>query len=191
MSTLLNRDSRRALLYQRADSEWTAGRLESAFRLFLAAAKAGHVPAYGLVAQFYDNGWGVKRNQEAALAWYRRAYRDHDSWYRHRRGDSTAANNIGCILRDRGQPRRAISWFLRAVKLGDGDANLCIAKIYLRNERDRPKAIHYLKKTCSAAYVTDGSIEEAKHLLTQLQKAKPVRSRSSHAKAAKSVAVKR
>ena len=180
MSTLLNRDNWRAILYQRADSEWTADKLESAFRLFLAAAKAGYVPAYSMVAQFYDNAWGVKRNEESALFWYRRAYRDHDSWYR--RGLSTPANNIGCILRDRGQHRRAISWFLRAVKLGDGDANLCIAEIYLRNESDRSKAIQYLKKTCSAPYVTDGSIEEARRLLKELGKTKTRRGRSSQSK---------
>jgi TPR repeat protein len=191
MSTLLNRDSRRNLLYQRAESEWTADRLQSAFRLFLAAAKADFVPAYDLVAQFYDKCWGVKRNQDAALLWYRRAYRDKRSWLRQacRQGLSVPANNIGCILRDRGQHRSAISWFLRAVRLGDGDANLCIAKIYLRNQRDRPKAIRYLKKTCSASYVTDGSIEEARRLLRQIQKMKL--GRRLQVKAAKSAAVGR
>ena len=187
MSTLLNRDNRRALLYQRADSEWTADKLESAFRLFLAAAKAGYFPAYNIVAHFYNSGTGTKANRDSALYWYRRAYREHDSWYR--RGLSTPANNIGCILRDRGQHRRAITWFLRAVKLGDGDANLCIAEIYLRNESDRPKAIHYLKKTCSAPYVTDGSIEEARRLLKELGKTKTRRSGSSQSKPAKPAAV--
>jgi hypothetical protein len=52
--------------------------------------------------------------------------------------------------------------------LGDGDANLCIAEIYLRNQRDRLKAIHYLQKTIKAPYVTDGSIEQAKALLQKI-----------------------
>jgi TPR repeat protein len=161
-----------ALLCQRADKQWSDGNLRAAFKLFLAAAKARCLPAFGLVAQFYDNGWGVKTNFDAALHWYTRAYNENASWYRapHRRhGDSTSANNIGCILRDRGKRKKAISWFQRAVKLGDGDANLAIAQIYLRDKPDLKKASHYLQKTISAPYVTDGSIEEAKALLKKLR----------------------
>jgi TPR repeat protein len=171
MSSLLNWENRIALVCQRADKQWSDGNLREAFKLFLAAAKAGWVPAFGTVAQFYDNGWGVKTNFDAALHWYTRAYNENASWYRlaHRHGDSTSANNIGCILRDRGKHKRAIEWFQRAVKLGDGDANFNIAEIYLRNLRDRPKAIHYLQKTIKAPYVTDGSIEEAKALLKKLR----------------------
>jgi TPR repeat protein len=79
-------------------------------------------------------------------------------------------------LRDRDEPKKAISWFQRAVKLGDGDANLQIAKIHLRNQRDQRKAIDYLRKTIKAAYVTDGSIEEAKALLKQIRTKTPRRS---------------
>jgi TPR repeat protein len=172
MSSLLNRENRIALLYQRADKQWSDGNLREAFKLFLAAAKAGWLPAFSVVAQFYDNGWGVKTNFDAALHWYTRAYNENAAWYRaaHRgHGDRTSANNIGCILRDRGEQKRAIAWFQRAIKLGDGDANLNIAEIYLRNERDRPKAIRFLQKTIKAPYVTDGSIEQAKALLKQIR----------------------
>lgn len=179
MSSLLNWENRIALLCQRAEKQWSDGDLRAAFKLFLAAAKAGWVPAFSTVAHFYDNGWGVKTNIDAALHWYTRAYSENAAWYRaaHRRvdSDSTSANNIGCILRDRGERRKAIVWFQRAVNLGDGDANLNIAKIYLSNQRDRRKAIHYLQKTIKAAYVTDGSIEEAKALLKQIRTNAPQR----------------
>jgi TPR repeat protein len=45
--------------------------MRSAFRLFLAAAKAEIVPAFRTVGQFYDRGDGVKANQETALYRYR------------------------------------------------------------------------------------------------------------------------
>jgi TPR repeat protein len=147
-------------LYQRADKLWSRGRMRSAFRLFLAAAKAGVVPAFRTVGQFYDRGDGVKANQEAALYWYRRAYRH---------GSDSAANNIGCIWRDRGKLSRAIWWLKRAVKLGDDDANLNIAKIYLRGERNSKKAIQYLNKSCKSGRATEGSKEEARLLLRQLK----------------------
>ena len=147
-------------LYQRAEEEWRRGRLRRAFRLMLAAAKAGMVPAFATVAQFYDRGDGVKANESAALDWYRRAYHA---------GDYSAANNIGCIWRDRKKLRQALLWFHRAVKLGDAEANLNIAKIYLRNKRDLAKAVQYLSATCNSAQTTEGSKEEARLLLRELK----------------------
>ena len=146
-------------LYRRAEEEWRRGRLRPAFRLFLAAAKAGMAPAFSTVGQFYDRGDGIKANENAALYWYRRAYRN---------GDYSAANNIGCIWRDRNKLGRALLWFHRAVRLGDADANLNIAKVYLRNKRDLGKATHYLNKTSKSRLATEGSREEARHLLRGL-----------------------
>jgi TPR repeat protein len=171
VSKLLNKENKASALYQRAEECWTEGKLSDAFELFLAAAKSGFVPAYLILASFYDQGTGVKPNRSEALHWYMRAYRQSYSWYR--RGDSTSANNIGCLWRDKRKPRTAIMWFKRAVRLGDGDANLNIALIYLRNKRDRQKAIRYLQRTIVAKYVTDGSIEEAEKLLSEIRKTKP------------------
>ena len=153
-------------LYQRADEEWRRGRLRSAFRLFLAAAKGGMSSAFGIVGQFYDHGDGVKANRSAALYWYRKAYRH---------GSNSAANNIGCIWRDRGNLGRAILWLMRAANLGDGDANLNIAKIYLHRKGDLRKATDYLNKACRSRHATEGSKEEARLLLGELKskKAKP------------------
>jgi len=75
MSKLLNKQNKAAALYQRADECWTKGKLSDAFKLFLAAAKAGFVPAYYTLASFYDQGTGVKANRSAALYWYMRAFR--------------------------------------------------------------------------------------------------------------------
>lgn len=148
-------------LYQRAEEGWRRGRLRSAFRLFLAAARMGMVEAFPLVAYFYDSGEGVRANPEMALYWYRRAYRH---------GDRTAANNIGCIWRDRGKLSRAITWFHRAVKLGDCDANLNIAKIYLAQRHDLRKAMKHLNKTSKSRWVTEGSREEARRLIREVKK---------------------
>jgi TPR repeat protein len=82
MSELLNREIKANHLYQLAEKHWTNGELRRAFRLFLAAAKTGFVPAFDRVAQFYDNGWGVKTNFDAALYWYEQAYRNGHSEHR-------------------------------------------------------------------------------------------------------------
>lgn len=147
-------------LYERADKEWSRGRMRSAFRLFLASAKAGNASAFGTVAQFYDYGCGVKFNENAALYWYRRAYRH---------GDSTAANNIGCILRDQNKLKPALQWFHQAVTLEDGDANMNIAKIYLHRKRDEKRATRYLITVCKAKNATALSKEQAKQMLHDLK----------------------
>lgn len=152
-------------LYQRAEEEWQRGRLRSAFWLFLAAARMGMVEAFSIVAQFYDRGEGVRTNPDVALYWYRRAYHH---------GNAAAANNIGCIWRDRGKFSQAMSWFDRAVKRGDCDADLNIAKIYLARRHDLAKAIEHLNKTSKSRWVTEGSREEARDLIREVKKMKRV-----------------
>jgi TPR repeat protein len=144
------------MLYHQAEENWRRGQLKHAFRHFLAAAKAGMTSAYGTVGQFYDQGDGVKTNPDAALFWYLRAYRS---------GDYSVANNIGCILRDKHKLSQALRWFHQAVKRGDADANLEIAKIYLSCKHNAPNAIRYLKRVLADRTVTEGSKEEAERLL--------------------------
>jgi TPR repeat protein len=142
-------------LYRRGDEAWSKGRLRPAFRFFLAAARAGMVPAFRVIGQFYDRGEGTARNKGAALFWYRRAAQS---------GDYSAANNVGCIWRDRGKVARALRWFERAVQLGDPDASLNIARVYLRRG-DSVKARPYLRKVSRSPWATEQSKEEARRLL--------------------------
>jgi len=149
-------------LSERANEQWEAGNLRSAFRLFLAAAKAGDSGAQVNLGNFYSDGIGVRPNRDAAMHWYRRAYRQ---------GDSGGANNIGVLYRDENQFARALKWFERAIKLGDPDAHLEIAKIHLRTNGDREKAIRHLKRLL--AYKRDEVTEayrlEGRRLLRRLK----------------------
>jgi uncharacterized protein len=146
-------------LYRRGDQAWSKGRLRPAFRLFLAAARAGMEAAFSTIGNFYHNGIGVKADPDAALDWYRLAYR---------RGDRSVANNIGCILRDRKKLGQAIVWFRRAVQKNDGDANLNIAKIYL-HKGDLVRTRSYLDKARRSPWATEQSKEEAKSLLRKMR----------------------
>src|SRR5271168_3560419 len=89
-------------LFQRADEQQQAGKLKSAFRLFLACAKAGDSGCQNNVGNFYRDGIGVKPNRERALYWYRRAYR---------RGLRGAASNIGVLFRDEKDLQKALACF--------------------------------------------------------------------------------
>lgn len=147
--------------FEQANRQWEAGKLGSAFRLFLTAAKAGDLGAQLNLGNFYSDGIGVKPNRVKALYWYRRAYG---------RGSGSAANNIGVLFHDEKRLKQALAWFERAVKLRDCDANLKIAKIDLY-KNNRAKAIQYLKQALWAKTddITEGSREEAHHLLKQLE----------------------
>ena len=149
-------------LYRRGDQAWSKGHLRAAFRLFLAAARAGMEAAFSRVGNFYHNGIGVKANPDAAIDWYRLAYRS---------GSRSVANNIGCILRDRKKFGQAIEWFRRAIQQKDGDANLNIAKIYL-HKGDLLKARSYLDKTRRSRWATEQSKEEAGSLLRKMKSRK-------------------
>jgi len=146
-------------LYRRGDQAWSKGHLRPAFRLFLAAARAGMEAAFSTVGNFYHNGIGVKADPDAAIYWYRLA---------NRAGDRSVANNIGCILRDRKKFGQAIAWFRRAVQQNDGDANLNIAKIYL-HKSDSVRTRYYLNKTRRSPWATEESKEEARSLLRKMK----------------------
>jgi uncharacterized protein len=150
------RRAHNATLVSRADQHSDRGELRSAFRLFLAAAKAGDIGSQLNVGYCYDTGEGVRQNILAALYWYTRAYR---------RGNSAAASNIGTVWRDQEEPKRALYWFRRAVQMGDEGANLEIAKLHLRFGGDNHKAIPYLELVCRSQTESEATIEEAQRLL--------------------------
>ncbi|PYU60163.1 MAG: hypothetical protein DMG56_08640 [Acidobacteria bacterium] len=113
------------------------------------------------LGNFYAGGTGVRRNRSAAMYWYKRAYR---------RGEPCAAHNIGVMWRNEKKYRRALQWFKKAVRLGDDEAKLEIAKYYLEVEHNPERAIPHLKKVCESNCVTEAGLEEASRLLERERK---------------------
>jgi TPR repeat protein len=74
------------------------------------------------------------------------------------------------MWRNEGKPRRALSWFKRAAKMGDDEANLEIAKHYLENENSPRRALPYLRRVVNSIWVTEAGTEEATILLRRLGK---------------------
>jgi TPR repeat protein len=160
--SLQHRRSHTDELFIRAAAQEEKGNLRSAFRLYLAAAKAGNTGCQLNLGNFYDDGIGVRRNRSAALHWYKRAYR---------RGEASAASNIGVMLRKEGNIKGALAWFRKAVRLGDEEAHLEIGKHYFRAENDPAKAIPHLRKVCQSNYVTEAGRQEAAQLLRLARRA--------------------
>jgi TPR repeat protein len=143
-------------LFVLADRKWSQGKLKTAFRLLLLAAKAGDRGAQTNLGYFYDVGIGTRRNKVAALSWYKKAFRG---------GDTAAAHNIATIWRDEHEPKRALAWFRRAAKSGDDGSNLDIARHYLEDESNPRKAVKYLTKVGRSGRVSEAEVKEASQLL--------------------------
>lgn len=159
------RQSRAHEIYARGQKQQEQGNLKSGFRLLLAAAKLGDPGAQLNVGYVYDVGLGVHRNRAAAMFWYQKAYRSQRGW-------GIAASNIGTIFRDEHSYPEAIRWFRRGVRYGDADANLDLAKIYLKNPRQHDKAVACLKEILKATPpigVGEDTQREARKLLKQVK----------------------
>ena len=163
---MIKKKNRRDLaheLWTRAEKLSESGDHKAAFRLMLKAAKLGELGAQTNVGYMYDTGSGVRHNQASALKWYKRAYR---------RGEVCAANNIGTIWRDEKNFKKALYWFRRVIALrkgDDGDAELEIGKLYLRNNNIR-LATYHLKRVLKSRNVTEAGQEEAEKCLSQISR---------------------
>jgi TPR repeat protein len=79
-------------------------------------------------------------------------------------------NNIGCVWRDLGKIKLAISWFKKAVALGDDEANLNIAKVHIDKLHNPAAALPYLKFVCASEKVSEDAREESERLIKQFRK---------------------
>ena len=169
-----SRDETNELLFERASKSWDEGRLLSAFRLFMAGAKAGDTGAQFNLGYFYAAGIGVKRNKRRAVFWYQRAYR---------KGFAAAASNIAALFLAEADMRGALKWYHRAITLHDADANLAVAKIYVRDGRNFAEIEPYLRRAIEAPpdEITQAARKEAELILRS--PGKPRSSRKAKLKA--------
>jgi len=161
------RQARAHEIYARGQTQQETGNLKSGFRLLLAAAKLGDPGAQLNLGYTYDVGMGVRRNRAAAMFWYKGAYGNG-------RGGGLPANNIGTIFRDEHNYPEAVRWFRRAVRYGNVDSNLELARIYLKNPRQQDQAVACLKAILKATPpigVGEDTQREARKLLRRIENA--------------------
>ena len=145
-----------------AHALWDRGKPKAAFRIIREWALAGDETAIQNLGYMFDRGEGTKRDRNQAMYWYRRSYR---------RGSSTSASNIATVYRDEGRPHLAFTWYKRAAAMGDGDAEVEVAKRYLNGEgvaRHHGRALAALRRAVATPFITPAMREEAAQLLRQL-----------------------
>ena len=151
------------LLYMEADLLDERGRYAEALPLLLKGAKADNTSCQILLGNYLSDGRrGVPIDRARAIYWYKRAYK---------RGSSTAASNLAITYRKRGDENEAYRWFEFAVKSGDNEAHLALAKIWLYERGNGTKAIKHLKAVFrgNPHDVSELGRDEARTMLRRLQ----------------------
>jgi TPR repeat protein len=155
----------RAPSFEPAHAAWEAGKLRLALSLFSKCAEAGDESCMLNVGYFYDEGLATKKDKLRAMYWYKRAYR---------RGSGAAASNIAILYREAGRHRLSYQWFVRATLLGDGDAEVEIAKLLATGRgvrRSTKSALLALVRALRSKQITPAGKEEAASLSAALRSA--------------------
>lgn len=110
---------------------------KKAFKCLLAAAALGHSSSQLNLGNFYSAGTGTKKSLKKAEYWYRAAFR---------RGDITAARNLGIDMLARGDRETAIRWFKKGVDHKDGGSFVQLARMLSHRRRGTKQALALLMR---------------------------------------------
>lgn len=148
----------------RGDAAENAGDYAAARSAFEQGGALGDTSCLGRLAYMYDTGLGVLSDKPRAMRLYLRAWRLAPN--------EAVANNIAILHREAGRHLQMFQWFRRAVKLGDHDCYLDLAKCYrdgLGVPKSLPLAVRCLMEVLRADFVFDHTAEEARAMLRHLR----------------------
>jgi uncharacterized protein len=132
---------------------------KEAFEQFLYLAKQGNSSAMTRVAVMYGEGKGVEYDFEECVRWDMKAA---DA------GSQAALLNLGISYRNTGDARAAKRWFEKSLQMGDGEAALELAKMYLISELETERVKKYLDQALQSKNTCEASREEARQLLIKI-----------------------
>ncbi len=153
------------LLYMEADLLDDRGRYTEALPLLLKGAKAGNTSCQILLGNYLSDGRkGIAVDHRRAINWYKEAYKQ---------GSSTGASNLAMHYRKQGDLDEAYRWYGLAVKSGDNEAHLALAKIWLHDRDNKEKAIKHLEAVFQGnpCDVSELGRDEARVMLRRLRSA--------------------
>jgi TPR repeat protein len=155
---MLNTDALLRLAYAAGE----AGDFARARQCYEQGASLGDAECLQALAYMYDVGEGADQDKIIAMKLYRRAWR---------RGSHAAASNIAILYREQGKMSMMFRWFKRVASVGDGSAQLEMARCYLAGSgvRRNPSAgLRCLAIAIGSDYITEYEREEAQAMLIAL-----------------------
>lgn len=130
--------------------------VRAALRWYRLSATAGNSFAQVSLGNLLStSGLGIRRDDAEALRWYKRALRQ---------GVGFTAKNIATVYRDRGDHRRAMLWYRRAVAGGDDDALVEVGFRYYEGigvRRDAIEAVRCYRKAIAGHDISEAGRESA------------------------------
>ena len=144
--------------FAKADRLYDEGKYKKAFDEFLLLAESGDTASMSRVAIMYYQGIGIPICLSKSIAWDEKAAA---------LGDFCAMSNLGCTYRSMGDIRKAKVWFEKALELGDGDAALSLAKMYLVSDKEIERVRSYLLQGL-ALELSDDAREEAQAIFAEI-----------------------
>lgn len=150
-------------LFRIADNAEEAGDFELARSLFERGASLGDTTCLCRLAYLFDTGAGVETDKELAMRLYQRAWRIDRN--------TVAGANIAVLYREQKNWRQTFRWWKRIAHLGDGSAQLEIAKCYLRGrgvKADAQAALRSLAAAERSIYISEYERDLAQRLLRRI-----------------------
>ncbi len=138
---------------------------KKAFALLKQEALKGNTESYATLALMYDCGFGVGKNPQQALHWYKKAWKYN--------GSSGICSNIASLYAETGNARQAEFWWNKAItRFQDGDAALDLAKFLIRRngKRNQDKIRRLLNLAVEYDYTTEPAKREARKIIALCMK---------------------
>ncbi|MCU7917738.1 MAG: sel1 repeat family protein [Candidatus Thiodiazotropha sp. (ex Epidulcina cf. delphinae)] len=147
--------------FARASEAYDHADYDLAFKLFLQGAEDGHSGAMERVAIMYTCGEGIACDYDKALEWEKKAIQH---------GSLSALLNIGITYRIKGDMLCARKWFEKSFDLGDGEAAMELARLYMVSDKEIETVIRYLKLAIENQRTCEATKKEATKTLQNLSK---------------------
>ena len=154
-------------LWEYAESLRDNGDYEQAAKYMKKAARMGEILAQDSLAQYYEKGIGVQQDYAKAAELYAKVARSRKPGVFYclpKTPHCKAAYALGRLHEERLLPNasmeEAVKWYKRSAELGEADACLKLAEIYLEGrgvEQDYLESLHYTLETYHCNMSFDGA----------------------------------
>lgn len=152
------------VLFRIAHEAEEAGNYDFARTSFERGAQLGDSMCLCRLAYLFDVGRGIEVDKANAMRLYRRAWRIDQN--------VVAGSNIAILYREVKNWRQTFRWWQRVADLGDGSAQLEMAKCYLRGrgvKRNPQAALRCLAAAEGSIYVSEYERELAQRILRKFR----------------------
>ena len=130
-----------------------------ALEYFSKSSDLGSASAMNNLGYMHSSGLGTAVDFSISTAWHMKAI-EH--------GDDSSFSNIAINYRCLGDIRQSRKWFEKALCVGDADAALELAKLYMISDKETETVRHYLNIVVNNDQCCESSIEESLELLKGL-----------------------